>query len=153
MGAPQGKSEFDVELFGRWLNRYREAEGLQIPQIARPAGLSDSTVQALVLGRSPSGRHGSSRGYDPSITTLVRLARGLDLDLGYVLARAGVETTGARTTVFSTREQALIYRSMGTAMTTHSTVFFPLELETLNQLQTEFAKTLKSHITRPEEEA
>lgn len=111
-------SEFDGPRFARWLRRWREAEGLEIKDIAARGDLSASTVQLFASGEPPSaGRKRGQTAIDPRVNSLSRLAKGLDLELSYVLTKAGLlDDHQGRWRNFTGEERAAIARALNLAM-------------------------------------
>jgi transcriptional regulator with XRE-family HTH domain len=78
-----------AEDFGHWLRRYRRSRGWTQAQVAERGGLPKSILPYMEAGHRtdrPNWKLGSS-----SIDTFMRLAKGLELDLGYVLEKAGYD--------------------------------------------------------------
>lgn len=68
--------------FAGWIKRTRDARGLSTKDLADKAGLSTGVVQGLLNGEASA--------LTP-VHTYQRLALGLDLDLSYVMHRAGFD--------------------------------------------------------------
>lgn len=67
--------EVEGRRFGRHVRSLRKTRGLTQEALARKAGLSGDTIRRLEGGT-----------FSPSLTTLVRLSRGLELRLSTILA-------------------------------------------------------------------
>jgi transcriptional regulator with XRE-family HTH domain len=72
------------EAFGRWVRRYRISHGWSQKDVTDRGDMAEGIMFYLERG---GGRNLDMR----PISTFVRLARGLELDLGYVLERAGYD--------------------------------------------------------------
>jgi transcriptional regulator with XRE-family HTH domain len=109
---PSSPPTWDGPAFASWLRRWKEAEGLEWGQIADRSGLNVTTVQQIGRGqvRVPGNNPGQT---NPGISTLARLARGLGLDLAYVLAKGGLVVGGEdRWDHFNDTERALLRRAL-----------------------------------------
>jgi transcriptional regulator with XRE-family HTH domain len=76
------KHDLDPE-FGNWLRRARMGLKMNLREFAKVCGLSQSTVTSFELSRRLEGAF--------YIDLFVRLADGLNMDLGHVLQRAGFD--------------------------------------------------------------
>jgi transcriptional regulator with XRE-family HTH domain len=85
MSATHHKQETDSkpEAFGRWVRRYRTSRGWTVREVGDRGGLSHSNVTWIELGAQTLDAR--------AILTYVHLSKGLELDLGYVLERAGYD--------------------------------------------------------------
>ena len=77
-----GPTAFNAHEFGDWLRRSREMRGLTKGELSERAPINRGTLQQF-----EKGEHGGI----PSVEIFQRLARGLELDLGYVLHQAGYD--------------------------------------------------------------
>lgn len=105
---------FNAPAFASWFRRWKEAEGLEWPEIARRTGLARGTLQLLARGVPPKAAlERGQTDLNPGITTLARLAQGLGLDLAYVLGKGGIHPGDAdRWDAFSNAERALLRRAL-----------------------------------------
>lgn len=86
--ADEALPAFDGPRFAAWLTRWRDHERLRWVDIADRSGISYSIVQQLARGApQASARARGQVDIDPRITTVARLAHGLDLEFGYVASR------------------------------------------------------------------
>jgi transcriptional regulator with XRE-family HTH domain len=74
----------DTKGFGSWLRRTRESRGLELKELAAACDIRVGTLGELELDnrRNPG---------IPGIEIFARIARGLDLELSYVLHKAGFD--------------------------------------------------------------
>lgn len=96
---------WDGPRFGRWLRRWRDAEHLSWAEIATSTGLHISTLQGISRGTS---QRTDGKSLDPPISTVVRLAQGLGLELDYVVRQAGIDPHNDRWSNFNGMERATL---------------------------------------------
>lgn len=80
-GSLQGPRAFDAETFASWLRRSREARGWNQTEFSERAGITRGTIRVFEKGEHKGGL--------PTVEIFERLAAGLELDLGFVLHKAG----------------------------------------------------------------
>lgn len=144
MSENEKRSLFDLQSFSSWLRRWRDAENLEWTQLAKDAGLHPSAVAVFARGK-PSSRP-PARGYDPSVTTMYRLATALDLDLGYLLEQAGMPHTGSRMSALTRAERMALHQALAAANTELMT---DATKEILRRLMEEIEVTLPTNKERP----
>jgi transcriptional regulator with XRE-family HTH domain len=81
MMATTRRDAWAVE-FGKWLRGTRESHRLSKDELVRRSGVSKTTVTEL--------ENGHFRHPLPSLDTFLGISRGLDVELGYVLHKAGL---------------------------------------------------------------
>jgi transcriptional regulator with XRE-family HTH domain len=87
MGAPKHKikAHMDGPGFAAWLKRTREARGEYVRELAKRSGIGATRLTQLEQGHLPES-------YAPSVNLFVRLAAALEVELTYVLHKAGYPT-------------------------------------------------------------
>lgn len=101
---------FDAPRFAMWLRKWKAAERLEWGTISKRSGLHSGTLQQLARGIPQKGaRERGQTTMDPRITTIARLAHGLDLDFAYVASKGGLHAgAGDRWESFSNAERTLL---------------------------------------------
>lgn len=101
---------FDGPRFGQWLTRWKEQAGFDWEELADKASLHISTIHNFRRGTPQSNRGRSPKvvSINPPINSLIRLARALDMELGYLVSKAGVASYGDRWQNFSHSERLVL---------------------------------------------
>lgn len=95
--VPELAPTYDWGRLSVWLQRIRESEGFRWSDLAERADLGYSTLMALV-------HRGKAVRPNPSAETIAKLAFALDLDVGYVMEKAGLGQSGSRWSNFTRAE-------------------------------------------------
>lgn len=92
MSAPVTEATTREQRFGNWLRRVRESKKMTVTEVARKGGIGRSTYEGFERAnrrsRGTTGTGVASIENTPA-GQFVALAEGLDLELGYVLHKAG----------------------------------------------------------------
>jgi transcriptional regulator with XRE-family HTH domain len=135
---------FDGPAFASWLRRWRDAERLDWATIAERSGLSTSIIQQLARGiPQKNARERGQVDIDPRITTIARLAHGLDLEFGYVASKAGLAPhDGGRWSAFTADERLELARVLRDELDLHAAVGSDPPAPELRRLLDELEDTL-----------
>lgn len=130
-------SLFDLPKFSSWFRRWRDAENLNVTHLAERVNLQRSFF--VMLSRGETDRGMPARGYDPSISSMYRLAVALDLDLDYLLEKGGMPSVGSRWSAFTAAERAALQLAVTSA---GNNPFIPESVKsTLQRLSVELLPT------------
>lgn len=90
------------------MRRYLAAEGILLTELAAASGISRTTITALVDEKGPRWR-------DPPVSTICAIAKALELDVDFLLERAGCPVEYARPQVFNRAEREAIRQALHAA--------------------------------------
>lgn len=105
---------FDGPAFAKWLRKWMEAENLEVGDVASASGLSRGMITTLRRGMPTAAElsRGQANKITPALESLVGLAQGLDLDLSYLLSKAGLTSVGERWANFTPREREALAKAL-----------------------------------------
>lgn len=136
---PAKLATWDGPRFGRWLRRWKESEGLDWPTLSARTGLHTSTLHGLARGTQARSRGGdAAKSIDPAISSVVRLAEGLGLELAYVVRQAGIDPHNDRWANFNQHERYALVDALRAQIKIEHTAHLmtdPLLLQLLGELQ------------------
>lgn len=129
---------FDGPAFAKWLRRWRDHEKLAWGEIASRSGIHTSTLNGLARGiPQKSARERGQTEMNPGITTLARLAHGLDLDLAYVIGKGGLAAGASdRWDAFSDIERTLLATALRSPSPSITGSWDTVREQLLHQLET-----------------